>query len=44
MPVGVQIMGKPRGEAALLRIAKQFEEAVGISMQLPITPRERSLN
>jgi amidase len=44
MPVGVQIMGKPRGEASLLRIAKRFEEAVGISMQLPITPRERSLN
>ena len=40
LPVGVQIMGKPRGEAALLRTAKRFEQAVGISTQLPITPRE----
>jgi len=40
LPVGIQIMGKPRGEAALLRSAKRFEQAVGISTQLPITPRE----
>ncbi len=40
LPIGVQIMGKPRGEAALLRAAKRFEQAVGISTQLPITPRE----
>ena len=40
LPVGIQIMGKPRGEAALLRAAKRFEQAVGISTQLPITPRE----
>jgi len=40
LPVGVQIMGKPRGEAALLRVAKLFEQAVGISTRLPITPRE----
>ena len=40
LPVGVQIMGKPRGEAALLRAAKRFEQAVGISGQLPITPRK----
>ncbi len=39
LPVGVQIMGKPRGEAKLLSVAKRFEEAVGISVQLPITPR-----
>jgi amidase len=39
LPVGVQIMGKPRGEAALLRAAKRFEQVVGISTQLPITPR-----
>lgn len=39
LPVGVQIMGKPRGEAALLRFAKHFEQAIGISSQLPITPR-----
>ncbi|MFT5615297.1 MAG: amidase [Granulosicoccus sp.] len=39
LPVGVQIMGKPRGEAFLLRTAKRFEQAVGISTQLPINPR-----
>jgi amidase len=39
LPVGVQIMGKPRGEAALLRAANRFEQAVGISKQLPIIPR-----
>jgi len=39
LPVGVQIMGKPRGEASLLRVAKRFEQAVGISPQLPINPR-----
>jgi len=39
LPVGVQIVGKPRGEAALLRAARYFEEAVGIARQLPINPR-----
>ena len=39
LPIGIQIMGKPRGEASLLRVAKRFEQAVGISTQLPITPR-----
>ena len=42
LPVGIQIMGKPRGEAALLQMAKQFEQAIGISNQLPITPKKRS--
>lgn len=41
LPVGVQIMGKPRGEAALLRAARRFEQAVGISNQLPINPRKK---
>ena len=40
LPIGIQIMGKPRGEASLLRVAKRFEQAVGISTQLPITPRD----
>ena len=43
LPVGVQIMGKPRGEAALLRAAKRFEQAIGISNQLPINPRGQLL-
>jgi amidase len=41
LPVGVQIVGKPRGEAALLRAARRFEEALGISKQLPINPRTK---
>ena len=41
LPVGVQIMGKPRGEAALLLVAKRFEEAIGIAAQLPIIPQKR---
>ena len=40
LPVGIQIMGKPRGEAALLLAAKQFEQAIGIAAQLPIAPRK----
>ena len=40
LPVGVQIMGKPRGEAALLLVAKRFEQAIGISAQLPILPKK----
>ena len=39
LPVGVQIMGKPRGEAALLRASRQFEQSVGIARMLPINPR-----
>ena len=31
-------MGKSRGEAALLRVAKRFEQTLGISTQLLITP------
>ena len=31
LPIGIQIMGKPQGKAKLLRVAKQFEEVVGIS-------------
>ncbi|MEM7429316.1 MAG: amidase family protein [Pseudomonadota bacterium] len=39
MPVGLQIMGKPRGEAALLRAALRFEECLGVASGLPIDPR-----
>lgn len=38
LPVGLQIVGKPRGEAALLRFAKQLEQVLGISTKLPIEP------
>ncbi len=39
LPVGIQLVGKPRGEAALLRAAHRLEEDLGIAAQLPIDPR-----
>jgi len=33
-------MGKPRGEGELLLAAKRFEQAIGISAQLPILPKK----
>jgi amidase len=43
MPIGIQVLGKPRGEAALLRAAHRLEEIIGIAPQLPIEPRVRHL-
>ena len=42
LPVGIQLVGRPRGEAALLRAAKRFEEAAGIAPLLPINPRKKA--
>jgi amidase len=39
MPIGLQIVGKPRGEAALLRAAHWIEELFSIAPMLPIDPR-----
>lgn len=39
LPVGLQLVGKPRGEADLLRAAKWIEDQFGIAGQLPIDPR-----
>ena len=39
LPVGLQIVGRPRGEAALLSFARQLEEVLGIAQLLPIDPR-----
>ncbi|MBX2826036.1 MAG: amidase [Gammaproteobacteria bacterium] len=38
LPVGMQIMGKPRGEASLLSMARQIESLFGVAEQLPIEP------
>jgi amidase len=38
-PVGLQLVGKPRGEAALLQAAALFEGAVGLNRLLPIDPK-----
>jgi amidase len=39
LPVGIQILGRPRGEAALLRAAHRMEEVFDIARSLPIDPR-----
>ena len=38
-PVGLQLVGPPRGEAALLSAGALFEAAVGLSGLVPIDPR-----
>jgi amidase len=38
-PVGLQIVGRHRGEAALLQAAALFEEAMGLSRRVPLDPR-----
>ena len=37
-PVGLQLVGPPRGEASLLRAGLLFEEVVGLDLKLPIDP------
>ena len=39
LPVGLQLVGKPRGEADLLAAAAAFEKLQVVSSQLPIDPR-----
>jgi amidase len=39
LPVGLQLVGRPRGEAALLAAAALLEEQLGLAGQLPIDPR-----
>jgi amidase len=38
MPVGIQLIGPPRGEAKLLAVAKAIEDAVGFRGKTPIDP------
>lgn len=38
-PIGLQMVGRPRGEAALLEAAALFERAAGLAERLPIDPR-----
>jgi amidase len=38
-PVGLQLVARPRAEAALLGAAALFEDMMGIAGQLPIDPR-----
>lgn len=39
LPVGLQLVGRPRGEAALLAAAALLEEQLGLASLLPIEPR-----
>lgn len=39
LPVALQLVGPPRGEALLLGAARLMEQAFGIAPQLPIDPR-----
>jgi amidase len=39
LPVGLQLVGRPRGEAELLSYAARFEEIVDIASRVPIDPR-----
>ncbi len=39
LPVGLQLVGRPHDEAALLAAAARFEEAAGAGSALPIDPR-----
>ena len=39
LPVGLQVVGKPRGEATLLQAAKWMEDLFCIAATLPIEPR-----
>jgi amidase len=42
-PVGLQLVGRHRGEAALLQAALLFEHAMGLSQVVPIDPRPGSV-
>ena len=42
-PVGLQIVGPPRGEAAILSAAALFEQASGLAARVPIDPRPGSV-
>ena len=42
LPIGLQLIGKPRGEAALLSAAAFFEQHIGLA-QTPIDPRPTAL-
>ena len=38
-PIGLQLVGRPRGEANLLAAGSLFEKATGFDKLVPITPR-----
>jgi amidase len=42
-PIGIQMVGRPRGEAALLQAVSLFEASTGLAARVPIEPRSGSL-
>ncbi|MCP1909509.1 Asp-tRNA(Asn)/Glu-tRNA(Gln) amidotransferase A subunit family amidase [Bradyrhizobium elkanii] len=42
-PVGLQLVGKPRGEAALLQAALLYEKLLGMPRLLPINPKSETV-
>jgi amidase len=38
-PIGLQLVGKPRGEASLLQAAALFEQLLGLDQLLPVDPK-----
>lgn len=42
-PVGLQLIGRHRGEAALLQAAAAFEQVLGLDALVPIDPRDGSV-
>lgn len=42
-PIGLQLVGRPRGEAALLSAGALFEAATGLDRRVPIDPRPGTL-
>ena len=41
LPVGLQIVGRPRGEASLMAAAAALEDVLGLVAQVPMDPRVR---
>jgi len=39
LPIGLQVIGKPRGEAALFAHAAYLEALLGLARYTPIDPR-----
>lgn len=39
LPIGLQIVGRPRGDATLLEASALFEAAAGLANQVPVDPR-----
>ena len=42
LPIGLQLVAPPRGEASLISAAAALEEALGLSRLTPIAPRLRA--